>query len=443
MFRITNDLNRIVKSDALYKTYINSEFSIVYILLMLASVSVCTLGLLVGSSPVVIGGMLISPLMWPLMKVAVGISSEKTDYIRQAIGLIIFSTVFGGLVSFVITYLSPVKTLTAEIIARTNPTLLDVVVALAAGGVAALAISQPRISESIAGVAIATSLLPPLCVGGIGLALNNTEVFSRSFLLFFANAISIIFISAIVFAGLGIKQRAEEGVRKMGVFFTFVILLVTAIPLFAMLRQYSFKTLAYSDVQDRLERNLKKISSNIHVENVRVSIPSDSVNFILVEADVLLPEDVTLSYQEQQDIKNSLEKSVERPVNLNLRLQKTISITTEEDQMREFLKQNIRDIFVQEISDLNEELSVSSLEILYGEKADTWFVKSVLRADPDLVFTKQQKDFVARSLADKTGVTVSLSLEIVPRLLIVDEALLEEGVVEATQSVRVLDAVEP
>lgn len=418
LFSIANDLGRVNRSDTLYKTYVNSELSIVYILLLMASVGICTLGLLLGYAPVVIGGMLISPLMWPLMKTAIGIASEKRNYIKEALFLLVISTFLSIFISFSIAYLSPIKFLNNEIVARTNPNLLDIAVALAAGGIAAIAISQPRISESIAGVAIATSLMPPLCVGGIGLALFNLGIFSRGILLFFASAVSIIFIATLTFIALKIKHTPTEGVQKKGVLYTFLLLLLTAIPMFIFLQKYSFKTVAYNDMQDNLEIALRQITPSAHIDNFKASIPSNNKDPILVEADILIPEEMGITYKQQQEIRVYLEQTIKREIDISLRIQKMISITTEKDQVVENTKKKLREGFVAEIAKIDTNLSISSIEVTYNQEESVWKVKSVLRSDPNITFTTTQKDNIEKVLSQKIDGNVSIHLEIIPRILI-------------------------
>lgn len=421
--KITNDLGRINRADALYKIYINSEFSVVFILLLTSSIGVCTMGLLLGSAPIVIGGMLMSPLMWPLMKLALGIASGTAAHIRRALFLLLLATGLSILISFSITYLSPVKFLNNEIISRTNPTLLDIIVAIAAGGIAALAISQPRISESIAGVAIATSILPPLCVAGVGLALFNFQVFTRGMLLFVSSAISIIFVSSIVFSGLKIRHKTDPNVQRKGVVVTFILMLLTAIPLFILLKQYSFKTLAYNNIKENLETGLEDISSAIQFDNFRVTIPAKATQPILVEADLLLPEELSLDYSQQQKIKAALETAVGREIDITLRIQKTISIISEEDRQLENTKRKIGDAFVTEVGKISSDLSVSALEITKSRNSGEWKLKAVLRSNPDLVFTTDQKDALEKAISEQTGETILLNLEIIPRILIQKENL--------------------
>ena len=89
--RLVNDIKQVNEEEVFTKIQTNTQFSISFIALLIGSTIVCTLGLLLNAPPIVIGGMIISPLMWPLVKISLGISYEKVRYIRQAITLLIFS----------------------------------------------------------------------------------------------------------------------------------------------------------------------------------------------------------------------------------------------------------------------------------------------------------------------------------------------------------------
>ncbi|PJE61587.1 DUF389 domain-containing protein, partial [Candidatus Roizmanbacteria bacterium CG10_big_fil_rev_8_21_14_0_10_39_12] len=143
----------------------NAILSTSYVVLLIASSVICTLGLLQDSPAIVIGGMIISPLMWPLMKISAGISLARRNYISSALFLLLISIAISLASALLITLISPLKVLNVEILSRTQPTLIDIFIALAVGVVAALAVVLKKVSANLAGVAIAASLMPPLCVG--------------------------------------------------------------------------------------------------------------------------------------------------------------------------------------------------------------------------------------------------------------------------------------
>ena len=159
----------------------NAILSTSYVVLLIASSVICTLGLLQDSPAIVIGGMIISPLMWPLMKISAGISLARRNYISSALFLLLISIAISLASALLITLISPLKVLNVEILSRTQPTLIDIFIALAVGVVAALAVVLKKVSANLAGVAIAASLMPPLCVGGIGLALWHPQQLSAAF----------------------------------------------------------------------------------------------------------------------------------------------------------------------------------------------------------------------------------------------------------------------
>ena len=108
-------------------------------------------GLLQNNPSVIIGGMIISPLMWPLLLVGLGISSSRPKLIRKAMFLLAISVLLVLISASAIVLASPIKSLTSEILARAQPTFFDLIVALVAGAVAALAMLHKRISASLAG----------------------------------------------------------------------------------------------------------------------------------------------------------------------------------------------------------------------------------------------------------------------------------------------------
>ena len=425
-----NDVNQIQSTKILEKVQVNSHFSLSFIILLTGSTIVCTLGLLLNAPSVVIGGMIISPLMWPLMKISLGISYEKALYIKQAMIVLILSIIIAFASSFLITVISPIKLINGEILARTTPTLLDVIVALVAGGIATLAITQPRISESLAGVAIATSLLPPLCVSGIGLAVLDYSTFWGGLILFLANVISIIFISIITFSFIGIRRESDTALRNKGFLFTAIMLLVTAIPLFFFLKSYSFKIVAYHKVQEILHKSLIQLSPSIYIDSVKTTLQPSVGNNILIEAEVWLPEDLTVDYKQQQKIVENLERSLGKKVDLHLRLQRTISIISQQDRLQEIKRKILENTFIDEIQKINESFSIDSLEVNIDTKTDGWFVKAVLRGDPSIGMTQNQREILEKLLSDKVGEKVLLNLEIISRIQLQSNPEIENQQIE-------------
>lgn len=416
--KITDDIHSIDRGDILSHLHDNTMLSLSYIILLSISTVVCTLGLLLDSPAIVIGGMIISPLMWPLMKIAAGISLAKKNYITQAVFLLVVSIIVSLASSYIITLISPLKVLNSEIIARTQPTLLDIVVALSAGTVAALAIVQKKISSSLAGVAIATSLMPPLCVGGIGLALLHPQTATGGLLLFLANVVSIIFVAIFVFRIVGIVRHGEESLQKKGIIFVAIMLIITAIPLMIFLNSYSFEAMAYQKTEKILTMTLKELSPAVYLENVKTHLerlPEDNREVIRVEADVLIPEDVLLDFKQKERIITTLENELQKDVVLNLRVQRSIDLQTESDIALKEIRSAITDTIQKEISDIDSSLSIDGVSIVQDESG-TWIVDAVLRGDPSVRFTEKQRSDIEATINDSIQAPITLDLEIISRI---------------------------
>ena len=180
------------------------------------SAGIATLGLALNSPAVIIGAMLISPLMGPIL--ASGLALATGDLVltsRAAIKLFV-SCLVAILFAVVLVALLPFKEVTAEIAARTQPNTLDLVIALFSGAVGSIAVCKEvkGVVTSIPGVAIAVALMPPLCVVGYGVGIMlslNSEDGSRiargGLLLFLTNLVAIIFTAMVAFVALHIDTR--------------------------------------------------------------------------------------------------------------------------------------------------------------------------------------------------------------------------------------------
>lgn len=179
-----------------------------YWLQLTVSIGIATLGLVVGSTAVIIGAMLVAPLMGPIIALAMGLAiGSPVLVLRTALRIVLSVAVaIGG--AAVITLLLPFHELTAEIAARTAPTVLDLVTAgfCALAGVYASLRPGSDTATTAAGTSIGISLVPPLCASGFGIGTANWEVASGAVLLFLTNLVAIIFIGSISFVVAGFNQ---------------------------------------------------------------------------------------------------------------------------------------------------------------------------------------------------------------------------------------------
>jgi len=176
-----------------------------FFLLVVLSCSIATLGLITDSPAVIIGAMLVAPLMSPIIGVGLASISGNTRLLQNALSALFRGALLAVVLAMLMTWVNnqlpffSIQELPKEILARTRPTPIDLVIALAGGVAAAYAVTQPNISAALPGVAIATALMPPLCTVGIGAALSRWDVAGGALLLFVTNAVTIAFASGAVF----------------------------------------------------------------------------------------------------------------------------------------------------------------------------------------------------------------------------------------------------
>ncbi len=211
-----------------------------YFVLIVLSCIIATLGLLLNSGAVVIGAMLVAPLMSPIFAFSLGLVLSDVRLLRLSVEAVFKGVALAVIIAAFIGVLSPFKELTGEIMARTQPTLLDLAVALASGMAGAYAVARKDVSAALPGVAIAAALMPPLGTVGLGLALGDARVAGGAFLLFAANIAAISLAGVIVFMLLGIRPQirqpeAQEQISRRLIGFI-ILLVVIAIPLGIIMR---------------------------------------------------------------------------------------------------------------------------------------------------------------------------------------------------------------
>jgi len=203
--------------------------SSIFITLMILSTALAAVGLYLNNSAVIIGAMLLAPLMSPIVAFAMGILRQDRGLLRQSAYTIVAGVIIALLTSALITLLFPHKPITAEMQGRLNPTLLDMAVAIISGIAAAYSKSYKEIIQSLAGVAIAVALVPPLAVAGIGIGRADFFFFFQAFLLFSTNLIGIMLAATITFRVLGYSPVVRS---KNWFYFVAVSLIAITIPLY-------------------------------------------------------------------------------------------------------------------------------------------------------------------------------------------------------------------
>ena len=193
---------------------------------------IASLGLNVNSTAVIIGAMLISPLMGPIMGVGLAIGQNDFELLKRSLKNYLVATLFSVITATLYFSFTPLNEVQSELLARTSPTIYDVFIALFGGMAGIVALSTKEKGNVIPGVAIATALMPPLCTAGFGLATGNLLYFLGAFYLYFINS---VFISLATVIGVRVmhfqlKAFVDKEREKMVKRYIVLIALGTMIP---------------------------------------------------------------------------------------------------------------------------------------------------------------------------------------------------------------------
>lgn len=206
----------------------NAKVTAAFVVMMILSTLIATFGLFADSSPVIIGAMILAPIISPIVSFSMGMVRYEINMLKTGIGTILIGTLVSLLFSAGVTMMIPLKIITSEIGDRLSPTLLDMGIAIASGIAAAYAHANEGIARSLAGVAIAVALVPPLAVAGIGIGWWDWQVFSGAFLLYLTNLSGIIMFAGITFLFLGFAPFKRA---RLGLIYTALIIVLVAVPL--------------------------------------------------------------------------------------------------------------------------------------------------------------------------------------------------------------------
>ena len=178
--------------------------------ILMFAILIASLGLNVNSTAVIIGAMLISPLMGPIIGMGLSVGINDLDLLKQSAKNYLVATLISVVTATLYFLISPLSEAQSELLARTSPTLYDVLIAFFGGAAGVLALTTKSKGQVIPGVAIATALMPPLCTAGYGLATAQWAYFFGAFYLFFINT---VFIATSTF--LGVKLMRFHSVHSL------------------------------------------------------------------------------------------------------------------------------------------------------------------------------------------------------------------------------------
>lgn len=284
-----------------------------FTLLLLATV-IATYGVLSNSTATVIGAMIVAPLMGPMMATTSAVVMGSLPRALSAFALTVVGIVSVIILAYLLTWVVPDVTISftsnSEITSRINPGLYALLTALGAGAAGAFIISRSEIADSIGGVAIAISLVPPLCVVGISLQKGQLGAATGASLLFLTNFLAILLAGGIVLVIIGLGKSAvsmeQVRFRRRGIILFVVCLLLVTIPLSLTTYQDVITATENSNATAEVQKWLQ--STSYQVDTVSVN---DRVVVVTVEG--------TGQLNPLQQLANQLDRTLGHPVLVNLR----------------------------------------------------------------------------------------------------------------------------
>lgn len=291
-----------------------------YFLMVILSTSIATLGLITNSPAVIIGAMLVAPLMSPIIGIGLASMIGRRTLLKSALSAVLRGALLAVGLSTLLTVINSylpfvsLHELPQEIISRTHPSPIDLMIALAGGIAAAYSLTEERLSAALPGVAIATALMPPICTVGIGVALLDWDVAGGAFLLFITNAVTIAFAAAFVFFLRGFNPYPIDNNRKLPptLQFSALLIVILLIPLtyfsIDFVRQASEYRLISQILNEKVDaiNNAELVDFTTNQENETISI------------DMTIRTNNPMRYEQVIALQESIVDALNQPVSLRV-----------------------------------------------------------------------------------------------------------------------------
>jgi uncharacterized hydrophobic protein (TIGR00271 family) len=242
--------------------------------ILACAILIASVGLNINSTAVIIGAMLISPLMGPIVGSGFALGMYDFDLLRKSINNLITATIASLLVSSIYFYLSPFKQAQSELLARTSPNIYDILIAFAGGLAGAIAITRVEKGNPIPGVAIATALMPPLCTAGYGLATANYKFFFGAFFLYTINCVFICLSTFVIVKFLKyppvkiVNESLKKRIRVIISLLTTLLVLPSSYFAYILYKEQTFKINAENFIEKEFHnKNLIYIKTKYSPNN--------------------------------------------------------------------------------------------------------------------------------------------------------------------------------
>jgi uncharacterized hydrophobic protein (TIGR00271 family) len=291
----------IIKKDMIFRGYV--------VWILVCSIFIASIGLNLNSTAVIIGAMLISPLMAPILAIGLSVGTNDWDTLKRALknfGVMVVVALMTSTLYFLIT---PLQEAQPELLSRTSPTFLDALIAIFGGLAGIIGISRRSRGNVIPGVAIATALMPPLCTAGYGLANGQWSFFFGAFYLFTLNSIFIAGATFIIVRYLKfplvsfVNSVTEKKVKRYMVVFVIVVILPSAWIFYGLVKETIF-----------LGRVETFITQNLEIEGTEVISKKITYTDTISRIDIFIMGEPIAEQTRKQLEKTMLDKGLENTV---------------------------------------------------------------------------------------------------------------------------------
>ncbi len=310
--------------------------------ILIFAIVIASVGLNMNSTAVIIGAMLISPLMGPINGMGYSIATYDFDLFKRALKNFLFAISASLIASTVYFSLSPVSSAYSELLARTSPTIYDVLIALFGGLAGIVAISSKQKGNVLPGVAIATALMPPLCTAGYGIATRQPNFFYGAFYLFTINTIFIAIASVLVAQLLKfpirtvIDETKKKAINRAITAVIIIVLLPSVYFGYKLIQQEEFtqkankyissiasfegRFLLKNEIDAKSNKIVLVYGGNTLTDKEKAQITKRASDFGLEKTSILIEQGLTFSQVEEKNL--DMLKLKEQIASLNLLLEK-------------------------------------------------------------------------------------------------------------------------
>jgi uncharacterized hydrophobic protein (TIGR00271 family) len=423
---------KIDHAEVLKDIYLDSSISTSYFLTLTIANWIALSGLITNSAAVIIGAMLISPLMSPILNIGFAFITGDRFVWSKSLKKIVFGVALTLVTAAIATYLSPLKEVTNEILSRTRPNLYDLIIALLAGTAGAAALcTKKNYLTIVPGVAIATAVIPPLSVAGFGIGTLNVRIFAGGFFLFFTNFVAIIISTCLVFFLYGFRPSVvgEESLaqlkRRISVLAS--ILLVISIPLLYTLHQSIVEIRLRGTIESVLRSNLNRegLSHLATFSYLQMKGGGLDINCVVNTVNYMKEDQVAA-------VERNLNQGLKREVKLNLEQIQVQPGGLKEQKVKAVLEPAIAPpkppaevigssreetlaVVRQSTEKINKMIAPSTItDFAVGFNDKSFTVAVMMKVKRDKPLSEDEVLWLKRVLATDLNVPVDLSVETVP-----------------------------